>query len=128
MKIHGQIVSVGARIARNDSMSAHRSERDSAVAGGCPAAPRRLFLVHGEPMPMDALKQRVQEHFGWDAATPALREAVALADEQRGSSSPRVVAVASSAGYQPNQSGAGALAGGRRRDRRSDGVNPIESG
>jgi metallo-beta-lactamase family protein len=79
VKIHGQIVSVGARIVRNDSMSAH-ADRNEILRWleTLPAAPRRLFLVHGEPMPMDALKQRVQEHFGWDAATPAHREAVTL--------------------------------------------------
>ena len=77
VKIHGQPISVGARIARNDSMSAH-ADRNEILRWleTMPAAPRRLFLVHGEPMPMDALKQRVQEHFGWEAATPAHREAV----------------------------------------------------
>jgi len=29
-------------------------------------------------MPMDALKQRVQEHFAWEAAAPAHRETVTL--------------------------------------------------
>src|SRR5688572_17995737 len=77
VKIHGQIVSVGARIARNDSMSAH-ADRNEILRWleTLPAAPRRLFLVHGEPVPMDALKQRVQEHFGWDATAPAHRETV----------------------------------------------------
>lgn len=77
VKIHGRMISVGARIARNDSMSAH-ADRNEIVRWleTLPAAPRRLFLVHGEPMPMDALKQRVQEHFGWEAATPAHLEAV----------------------------------------------------
>lgn len=79
VKIHGQAVSVGARIARNDSMSAH-ADRNEILRWleTLPAAPRRLFLVHGEPMPMDALKQRVQEHFGWETATPAHRETVSL--------------------------------------------------
>jgi hypothetical protein len=34
--------------------------------------------VHGEPAPMDALKQRIVEHFGWQASTPAHREVVSL--------------------------------------------------
>lgn len=79
VKIHGQIISVGARIARNDSMSAH-ADRNEILRwlDTLPAAPRRLFLVHGEPMPMDALKQRLQEHFGWEVATPAHGEAFVL--------------------------------------------------
>jgi len=43
-----------------------------------PAAPRRLCLVHGEPGPMDALKSRVRERLGWEAATPEHREVVNL--------------------------------------------------
>lgn len=79
VKIHGQVVPVRARIARNDSMSAH-ADRNEILRWleTLPAAPRRLFLVHGEPMPMDALKQRVQEHFAWEAAAPAHRETVTL--------------------------------------------------
>ena len=43
-----------------------------------PAAPRGICLVHGEPGPMDELKSRVRERFGWEAATPAHREVVSL--------------------------------------------------
>jgi metallo-beta-lactamase family protein len=77
VKIHGQAISVGGRIARNDSMSAH-ADRNEILRwlATMPAAPRCLFLVHGEVIPMDALKQRVQEHFGWEVATPAHLEAV----------------------------------------------------
>jgi hypothetical protein len=34
--------------------------------------------VHGEPGAMDALKGRVRERFGWDAATPGYLEVVTL--------------------------------------------------
>jgi metallo-beta-lactamase family protein len=79
VKIHGQMINVAARVARNDSMSAH-ADRNEVLRwlGTLPAAPQRLFLVHGEPTPMEALKQRIREHLGWDAATPAHREIVTL--------------------------------------------------
>jgi len=79
VKIHGQLVAVNARIARNDSMSAH-ADRGEIVRWleTLPAAPRRLCLVHGEPGPMDALKSRVRERLGWEAATPEHREVVNL--------------------------------------------------
>jgi metallo-beta-lactamase family protein len=79
VKIHGQMISVAARVARNDSMSAH-ADRNEILRwlATLPAAPQRLFLVHGEPIPMDALKQRIREHLGWEAATPAHREIVTL--------------------------------------------------
>ena len=79
VKIHGQAVAVNARIARNDSMSAH-ADRDEILRWlqTVPAAPGRLCLVHGEPGPMDALKQRIKDQLGWHAATPTHREVVSL--------------------------------------------------
>ena len=79
VKIHGQLVAVNARIARNDSMSAH-ADRNEIVRWleTLPAAPGRLCLVHGEPGPMDALKARIADRFGWQAMTPAHGETVSL--------------------------------------------------
>jgi len=79
VKIHGQAVAVNARIARNDSMSAH-ADRNEILRWlqTVPAAPGRLCLVHGEPGPMDALKQRITDQLGWHAATPTHREVVSL--------------------------------------------------
>ena len=79
VKIHGQAVAVNARIARNDSMSAH-ADRNEILRWlqTLPAAPGHLCLVHGEPGPMDALKQRIADQLGWHAATPTHREVVSL--------------------------------------------------
>lgn len=79
VKIHGQLVAVNARIAKNDSMSAH-ADRDEIIRWleTLPAAPGRLCLVHGEPGPMDALKGHIADRFGWQAITPAHREVVNL--------------------------------------------------
>lgn len=79
VRIHGQQVAVNARIAKNDSMSAH-ADRGEIIRWleTLPAAPRRLCLVHGEPGAMEALKGRVHERFGWDAAIPEYREVVTL--------------------------------------------------
>ena len=72
VKIHGSVLPVRARIVRNDSMSAHadRGEIQRWLAT-LPAPPGRLCLVHGEPQPMDALKQAIATRFGWNAHTPA---------------------------------------------------------
>jgi metallo-beta-lactamase family protein len=79
VKIHGQFVAVNARIAKNDSMSAH-ADRNEIIRWleTLPTAPGRLCLVHGEPGPMDALKGRIADRFGWQAITPAHREVVTL--------------------------------------------------
>jgi metallo-beta-lactamase family protein len=79
VRIHGQMVPALARIAKIDSMSAHadRSEILRWLATS-PAPPGRVCLVHGEPQPMDALKTRIQERFGWAVHTPAYRETLTL--------------------------------------------------
>ena len=79
VKIHGQVVAVNARIAKNDSMSAH-ADRNEIIRWleTLPASPGRLCLVHGEPGPMDALKARIADGLGWQAITPAHREVVNL--------------------------------------------------
>jgi metallo-beta-lactamase family protein len=71
VRIHGQSISVNARIARIDSMSAH-ADRGEILRwlGTFPATPNRVCLVHGEPEPMDALKALLQQRLGWNAETP----------------------------------------------------------
>ena len=43
-----------------------------------PEAPKQLFLVHGEPGPMDALKARIEKELGWSAVTPSHGDTVNL--------------------------------------------------
>ena len=71
VRIHGQEISVAARIVKIDSMSAH-ADRGEILRwlGTLPRRPGRLCLVHGETGPMDALKALVKDRLGWDAQTP----------------------------------------------------------
>jgi metallo-beta-lactamase family protein len=79
VKIHGQEIAVNARIAKIDSMSAHADRQEILRwLGTLPAAPKRLCLVHGEPVPMDALKTLVQQRLGWTAHTPRHLERLSL--------------------------------------------------
>ncbi len=66
VKIHGQLVRVGARIARIDSMSAH-ADRGEILRwlGTFPAPPGKLYLVHGEPASLEALKALIVERLQW---------------------------------------------------------------
>ena len=79
VKIHGSFVPVRARIARIDSMSAH-ADRNEILRwlGTSPAPPKRLFLVHGETQPMDALKALIEQQLGWNVHTPGHQEKVEL--------------------------------------------------
>ena len=79
VKIHGQVIPVKARIAKIDSMSAHADQSEMMRwLRTLPEAPKQLFLVHGEPGPMDALKARIEKELGWSAGTPSHGDTVNL--------------------------------------------------
>lgn len=79
VKIHGEYVPVRAEVANLSMLSAH-ADREQLLAwlAKLPKAPQRLFVTHGEPVAADALRLAVQERFGWNAAVPDYRDAVAL--------------------------------------------------
>jgi metallo-beta-lactamase family protein len=80
VRIHGHDIAVNAHVVKIDSMSAH-ADRGEIVRWlqSMPApAPGRIYLVHGEPRPMDALKARLKDILGWDAHTPQHAETIAL--------------------------------------------------
>ena len=79
LKIHGQYIPVRARVARIDALSAHADYREivdwlraSAIA------PRRAFVTHGEPQASDAMRRRLRDELGWDAAVPGLGDQLRL--------------------------------------------------
>jgi metallo-beta-lactamase family protein len=77
IKIHGQVLPVSARIARLDSMSAHADRAEILRwLGTFPAAPGQVYLVHGEPGPMDALKDVIAQRLGWPCETPGHRATI----------------------------------------------------
>ena len=72
-------VAVNAQVDRIDSMSAHADSREILRwLGGFTAPPRRTFLVHGEPGPMDALRATIVKELGWNVHTPQWQEQVTL--------------------------------------------------
>ena len=79
VKIKGQLVNVVARIERIDSMSAHADSQEILRwLGEFPKPPRMTYLVHGEPLPMDALKSKIEERLKWAVHTPQHLETVQL--------------------------------------------------
>jgi metallo-beta-lactamase family protein len=79
VKIRGQLVPVAARIERIDSMSAHAdAEEIQQWLREFPRPPRITYLVHGEPVPMDALKGTIQSRMHWNVHTPEHLEEVEL--------------------------------------------------
>jgi metallo-beta-lactamase family protein len=79
VKIHGQDIPVNAHVDQIESMSAHA---DSAEIlrwlGGFTRPPKTTFLVHGEPVAMDALARSIRAKLGWNVHMPQLGEVVTL--------------------------------------------------
>jgi metallo-beta-lactamase family protein len=75
----GQIVPVAARIERIDSMSAHADAGEiMRWLGGFSRPPRMTYLVHGEPIALDALAARITRELSWPVHIAAYREQVDL--------------------------------------------------
>ncbi len=71
VKIHGEWVPINAQVANLQMLSAH-ADADELVrwAKGFTAAPRKVFVVHGEPQPAETLRMRLNREFGWDGVVP----------------------------------------------------------
>jgi len=78
IKIHGQFVPVRAEVARLDNLSAHADQRELIAWLGAGPRPRQIFLVHGEPAGLDALRVAIREQLGWEATVPDYRDTADL--------------------------------------------------
>jgi metallo-beta-lactamase family protein len=79
VKMHGQLVPVRSRIERIDSMSAHAdTEEILRWLREFPNQPRTTYLVHGEPIPMDSLKAKIEASLHWEVRTPQHLEEVQI--------------------------------------------------
>lgn len=71
LKIFGQRVPVRAHIETLLNLSAHADYREILRwLSGFKRAPKTVFLVHGEFKAMLAMKQKIEEQFGWHVETP----------------------------------------------------------
>jgi metallo-beta-lactamase family protein len=72
LRIHGADVPVRARIETLDGLSAH-ADRDEILRwlSAFEAAPRRTYLVHGEPQASAALGEAIRTKLGWDGVEVA---------------------------------------------------------
>ncbi|RME27906.1 MAG: MBL fold metallo-hydrolase [Deltaproteobacteria bacterium] len=72
IKIHGQYVKVRCEVASIDGLSAH-ADCDGLMGWmrRLPTPPRRVWVNHGDPESVDALRVRIGEELGW-AVEPAV--------------------------------------------------------
>jgi metallo-beta-lactamase family protein len=70
---------VRARVETIDGLSAH-ADADGLMRwlGTATRPPRRVFVVHGEPGPAQALAARIETELRWPATVPAYGVSVTL--------------------------------------------------
>ena len=78
LKIHGRDIPVRAAVRRVDALSGHGDRREIARWLGSMAAPRRVFLVHGEPPAARGMAAHLKTTLGWEATVPAIGESFDL--------------------------------------------------
>ena len=78
LRIHGRDVPVRAVVRKVDALSGHADRHELDRWLGSMAAPRRTFLVHGEPPAAAALAEFIRSRRGWNVHGPALGEHVEL--------------------------------------------------
>jgi metallo-beta-lactamase family protein len=78
LRIHGRDVPVAATVRRIDALSGHADRRELDRWLGALPAPRRTFLVHGEPAAARGMAEMLRASRGWTTHVPALGETVEL--------------------------------------------------
>ena len=79
VKIHGEMIPVQARVEVVESMSAHADSTEILRwLGGFTKPPRLTFIVHGEPVAMEALSTAIHDRLGWITKMPEQAETVDL--------------------------------------------------
>lgn len=79
LKIHGQYVTVRARVVQVQGLSAHADYAEM-IDWLRPSelAPKRVFVTHGEPAAADAFRRRLRDTFGWEVMVPSMESSVEL--------------------------------------------------
>jgi metallo-beta-lactamase family protein len=71
IKIFGQYIPVRAQIEQLQNLSAHADYREIIRwLGGFKRAPKKIFLVHGEPHASESLKTMIVEKYAWEVEIP----------------------------------------------------------
>ena len=79
IKISGKYFPVKASIQHLDSLSAHADQKElldwlSEIKN----VPEKIFLVHGEPLVLDAFRVKLKDSFGWQVHVPHLNEIIEI--------------------------------------------------
>jgi len=79
LKIFGKYIPVAARVVVLETLSAHADQSELLDwVSQISVPPQQVFLVHGEPTAQDALRIKLREEKGWNAAIPELFDTVEI--------------------------------------------------
>ncbi|HET7841083.1 MAG TPA: MBL fold metallo-hydrolase [Terriglobia bacterium] len=79
IKMHGRQVSVRARVETLENLSAHADYGEILRwLGKFSKAPRKAFLVHGEPHAAASLQEKISSKLRWDASVASYLQKVAI--------------------------------------------------
>lgn len=79
VRLHGQWVPVRAEVYAIPGMSSHADQPQLlAWLASLPHPPARVYVTHGEPEAADALRQAIEERWGWDVRVPEHLDTVSL--------------------------------------------------
>ena len=71
VKLMGEEIEVRAEVRKLNSLSAHADSNEMMRwLGQFKAAPKKTFIVHGEPPAQEALAQRIRAELGWEVEIP----------------------------------------------------------
>jgi metallo-beta-lactamase family protein len=80
LRIHGRDIPVKAAVRRVDALSGHADRHEIDRWLGAMPAPRKTFLVHGEPPAARGMRDFLAARRGWEGYVPSLGETVTLDD------------------------------------------------
>ncbi|MGE9744320.1 MBL fold metallo-hydrolase RNA specificity domain-containing protein [Bdellovibrio bacteriovorus] len=77
IKIHGLYVEINCKVIPSDSFSAHADRSDLMTwLKQAPEIPKRMFLVHGEPVAADELRKRIDKDLKWYVTVPRMGQII----------------------------------------------------
>ncbi|WP_026808560.1 MBL fold metallo-hydrolase RNA specificity domain-containing protein [Arenibacter latericius] len=79
IKLFGTYKPVKATIHHLESLSAHADQGELLLwLQGIKNIPEKIFLIHGEPTALDALRVKIKDTLGWQVHVPHLEEVIEL--------------------------------------------------
>lgn len=79
IKIHGEYVPVRAKVEFISNLSAHADYSEILDwLRGFESAPKKTFIVHGEPLAADSMRRHIEEKLHWHTVVPEYLETVSL--------------------------------------------------